>query len=236
VFVWNQCINLKLTKMETNFKKNISNGNKILYQNVKLGKNVQIGDFVIIGIHPSGRSNCKNLETIIGDDSIIRSHTVIYAGVRIGNNFNCGHGVKIREDTLIGDNSQVGTNSQIEGLVKIGSNVKIHTNVHIGQKSVIEDDVFIAPGTVLTNVLHPLCINAKECLKGPLIKERAKIGANTTILPHIIIGENALIGSGSVVVKDIPDNMVAVGNPAKIIKRIDELKCPFNLIDKPYKI
>jgi len=207
---------------------------KIIYPNVSLGKNVKIGEFVIIGLPPEG-SEDENLETIIGDNSIIRSHTVIYAGVTIGNHFNCGHGVKIREETFIGNYSQIGTNSQVEGKVRIGNNVKMHTNVHIGQKSVIEDGVFIAPGTVLTNVYHPLCAKAKECLKGPLIKEKSKIGANATILPRVIIGANALIGSGSVVTKDIPDNMVAAGNPAKVIKRIDELNCPFNLMEGPYK-
>ena len=87
---------------------------------------------------------------------------------------------------------------------------------------------------VLTNALHPLCPRGKECLKGPTIKRGAKIGANSTILPYLVVGEDALVGAGSVVVKDVPARAVVAGNPARVIKSIDELTCPLELIDKPY--
>jgi len=205
----------------------------IIYPNVKIGKNVTIGANSIIGVpykHP------ENKVTLIGEGSTIRSQSVIYAGIQIGKNFNGGHGVKIREFTSIGDNSQVGTLSQIEGYSKIGNHVKLHTNVHVGQFSVVEDHVFIAPGTVLTNTLHPLCPRVKECIKGPTIRAHVKIGSNVTVSPGIEIKENSVIGSGTNVIKDVPSNSVVVGNPGKVIKNIYELTCPLNLIEKPYSL
>lgn len=202
----------------------------IVYKNVKLGDNVIVQPFVILGMMPTDKDETLS----IGNGSIIRSHTVIYANSTIGEKFNCGHGVRIRECVQIGNNTQIGTNSQLEGYCKIGNNVKIHTNVHIGQNSVIEDDVFIAPGVVLTNVLHPLCPSAKECLKGATIKKGVKIGANSTINPGVTIHENVLIGSGSVVVGDVAKDSVVVGNPAKVVKNIYELECPFGIVERPY--
>jgi len=205
----------------------------IIYPNVKISKNVTIGSHSIIGAphkHPDNKA------TIIGEGSIIRSQSVIYAGVQIGKNFNGGHGLKIRELTSVGDDSQIGTLSQIEGFSKIGNHVKLHTNVHVGQYSVIEDHIFIAPGTVLTNTLHPLCPKVKECIKGPTIRAHVKIGSNVTVSPGVEIKENSVIGSGTNVVKDVPANSVVVGNPGKVIKNIYELTCPFNLIEKPYSL
>jgi len=205
----------------------------IVYPYVKIGKNVKIGAHTVIGVQPK---DSQKFTTSIGDNSTIRSNTVIYAGTKIGKNFNCGHGAKIREFTVIGDNSQVGTLSQIEGYVKIGDNVKLHTNVHVGQYSEIGDHVFIAPGTVLTNTLHPLCPKVKKCIKGPIIRSYVKIGSNVTVAPRVEIKENSLIGAGTNVIKGVPKDSVVVGNPGKIIKDIHELTCPFNLIDKPYAL
>ncbi len=82
-----------------------------------------------------------------------------------------------------------------------------------------------------------MCKKAKECIKGATIGENTKIGANATILPDIIIGKNCLVGAGSLVTKNLlEDNYVYAGNPAKKIKHIRDLTCPYNLIDKPYEV
>jgi len=207
--------------------------NSKIFPNVKLGKNYLIFDYTILGIPPKGAKK-DEFVTIIGKNSYIRSHTVIYAGNKIGDNFQTGHHVMIREFNEIGDNVSIGTNSVIEHHIRMGNNVRIHSNVFIPEFSILKDRVWIGPNVVLTNAYHPLCPKAKECLKGPTINENAKIGANTTILPDIKIGENSLIGAGSVVIKDVPSNVVVAGNPAKIIKNIEELRCPYNLIFRPY--
>jgi acetyltransferase-like isoleucine patch superfamily enzyme len=159
---------------------------------------------------------------------------VIYAGNTIGDNFQTGHQVMIRELNDIGREVSIGTGSVIEHHVKIGDRVRIHSRVFIPEFSVLEEGCWIGPGVVMTNAFHPLCPKVKDCLVGPTVKKGAKIGANATLLPGVVIGENALVGAGAVVTKDVPAGAVVAGNPAKIIKQIDELDCPFDLIAKPY--
>lgn len=207
--------------------------NVIIWPDVQLAKDCQIEDYCIIGERPLIKKDQK-IKTDIGKRALIRSHTVVYAGNIIGDDFTTGHGVLLREDNKIGNNVSIGSGSVVEHHVIIGHNVRCHSKVFIPEFSVLEDDCWLGPNVVLTNAFHPKCSKVKECLKGPTIGKNAKIGASCTILPGVKIGENSLIGAGSVVVKDVPANSVAVGNPAKIIKKVDELKCPFNLIEKPY--
>ena len=200
---------------------------------VELGPGAHIEDFVVLGQAPRGRQPGE-LVTIIGAAAVIRSHTVIYAGNRIGDHFQTGHGVMIREENQIGDDVSIGTGSVIEHHVIIGNGVRIHSQAFIPEYSTLEDGCWIGPRVVLTNALHPLCPQAKRCLKGATIKRGAKIGANATLLPDITVGEGALVGAGAVVTEDVPPFTVVAGNPARVLKRTDELCCPYDLIDRPY--
>lgn len=191
-------------------------------QGVRIGPHHTIGEYVLIGIPPRGKSEGE-LETLIGDNAVIRSHSVIYSGNKIGDNFETGHGIMIRESNIIGNNVRIGSGTNIEYKVTIGNNVNIHSQVFIPEFSIIEDDCFIGPNVVLTNARYPQSPGAKKSLKGPVIKKNAKIGANSTILPGVVIGENALVGAGSTVTKDVPSNEVVAGNPARTIKNISEL-------------
>jgi acetyltransferase-like isoleucine patch superfamily enzyme len=194
----------------------------IIHAGVSLGVNTVVEEFCIIGSPPRGY-NAGELETVIGDGSHVRSHTVIYAGNRIGRNFQTGNKVNIRELNTISDDVSVGTLSVIEHHVDIGNHVRIHSQVFIPEYSILEEECWIGPNVVLTNAQYPASPDAKKNLKGPIIRRRAKIGANVTILPGVVIGEDALVGAGSVVVRDVPAGAVVVGNPAKIIKKISEL-------------
>ncbi len=205
----------------------------IIYPNVKLGSETNIGAFCVIG-EPSRGDAPGTKHTSIGQGSTIRSHTVIYAGNNIGSKFQTGHKVNIREENTIGHNVSVGTHSIIEHHVEIGDNVRIHSSAFIPEYSILEEGCWIGPGVFFTNAIHPQCPEAKKCLKGPIIKRNAKVGANATLAPGITIGEMALIGAGSVVVDDVAPRAVIVGNPAKQIKTIDDLTCPFDLCEKPY--
>lgn len=172
-----------------------------------------VGGFVII-----------NKGVKMGKNSIIRSHTVIYPGNIIGNNFQTGHGVLIRENNKIGDNVSVGSHSVVEHDVTIGDNCRIHSNVFIPEYSILKNNSWIGPCVVLTNAKYPRSKNVKKNLKGVIISENAKIGAGAVILPGIKIGRNALVGAGSVVTKNVMDNQVVAGNPARVIKDISEIK------------
>ncbi len=193
-----------------------------IYKKVKTGKNCEIGSYSIIGFPPKGKKD-GDLETIMGDNAIVRSHTVIYAGNEIGNNFQTGHGAFLRELNKIGNNVSIGTHSIVEHHVIIEDNVRIHSQAFIPEYSILKKGCWIGPNVVLTNVKYPLSPRAKQELKGPIIEENAKIGANATILPGVTIGKNSIVGAGSVVTKHVPPNCVVAGNPAKVINKIDNL-------------
>lgn len=193
-----------------------------VYENVTLGDGAVLEDFCIVGVPPRGAHDGQHATTI-GSGAVIRSHTVIYAGNVIGRNFQTGNKVNIRELNTIGDNVSVGTLSVIEHHVEIGDNVRIHTQAFIPEFSVLEDGCWIGPNVVFTNAKYPLSPGAKHSLKGPIVRKGAKIGANSTLLPGVVIGENALVGAGSVVVRDVPDGAVVAGNPARVIRQVSEL-------------
>ena len=204
----------------------------VIFPNVLLGEGVLVETWCILGKPPRG-TDAGELEMVLGDAAVIRHFTTIYAGTRIGRNFQTGQGVSIREDNIIGDNVSVGTNSSIEFGNRIGDNVRIHSNCFL-EMVTVEDNVIIAPNVVFTDDPHPPCPRYKECLGGATVKAGAKIGANATILPGVVIGRRALVGAGAVVVEDVPDKAVVIGNPARVIKSIDDLECLKGFFDRPY--
>jgi acetyltransferase-like isoleucine patch superfamily enzyme len=194
----------------------------IQHDNVTLGEGTAVEPYCILGTPPRGAKDGE-LATSIGDGSVIRSHTVIYAGNVIGRNFQTGNKVNIRESNRIGNNVSVGTLSVIEHHVEIGDGVRIHTQAFIPEYTVLEAGCWIGPNVVLTNAKYPLSPGVKDQLAGAVIKKGAKIGANATILPGVVVGEHALVGAGAVVVRDVPAGAVVVGNPARIVNQISKL-------------
>lgn len=194
----------------------------ILHPNVSIGDGGRVDDFVVIGV-PSSDTASGELRVTIGPDARIRSHTVVYAGNLIGARFQTGHGVLVRESNEIGDDVSVGSHSVIEHHVRIGNGARIHSNAFIPEFSIIEAGGWVGPNAVLTNAVYPLSPSAKSNLRGPHIREGAKIGANATLLPGVVVGRNALVGAGAVVVRDVPDGAVVVGNPAHVIRSVVDL-------------
>jgi len=212
---------------------NLIEKNSRIYENVHLGHQTIVEGPSILGKPPRGKKPGE-LKLSIGENGIIRPFTTIYAGNQIGDDFQTGQGASIREDNIIGNNVSVGTNAVLEFGNRIGNRVRIHSCCFL-EMVTIEDDVFIGPNVVFTDDPHPMnCPRYKECLGGATVKRLARIGANCTILPGVIIGENSLIGAGSVVVKNIPPNSVAAGSPARVLKSIDDLKCYPGFFERPY--
>jgi acetyltransferase-like isoleucine patch superfamily enzyme len=189
---------------------------------VTLGEGASIGAFVVLGTQPGGGRPGEH-ELRIGRNARIRSHTVIYGGTTIGDDFQTGHGALIREATTIGDGVSVGSHTVVEHHVTIGNRVRIHSNAFIPEFSILDEGAWIGPNVVFTNARYPLSPSAKDQLVGPHILPGAKIGANATLLPGVAIGRNALVGAGSVVTKDVPDDAIVVGNPARVVGSISDV-------------
>ncbi|MFP5343041.1 MAG: DapH/DapD/GlmU-related protein [Candidatus Limnocylindria bacterium] len=187
---------------------------------VELGDDSVIEEFVVLG---SSASDDVSVLTI-GAGARIRSHTVIYVANRIGRRFQTGHGAMVREANVIGDDVSIGTHSIVEHHVSIGDGVRIHSNAFVPEFTTIEAGAWIGPSVTLTNARYPQSPAAKHDLRGPVIRSGARIGANATILPGVVVGPGALVGAGSVVVRDVPDGAVVVGNPARIVRYVTDIE------------
>ncbi len=197
----------------------------IIHPNVTFGHNCVVEDFAIVGAPPH---NCEpgEWETTIGDNAVIRAHSIIYAGNVIGNDFQTGNKANIRESNQIGDNVSVGTLSVVEHHVRIGNGVRIHTQAFIPEYCELEDGCWIGPNVVFTNAKYPRSPNVKDELKGPYIGVGAIVAANSTLLPAVKIGREAIVGAGSVVTKDVADYSVVAGSPARHMKWKADLPYP----------
>lgn len=197
----------------------------IRFPNVNLGEGASIDDFVILGRAPKG-SQPGEFSLEIGAGAVIRSHSVLYAGSRIGARFQCGHGVLVREQCLIGEDCSIGSGTVLEFLVTLGNRVRIHSNCFVPEHSVLDDDCWVGPNVVVTNAKFPQTPRTKELLAGVRICKGAKIGANSTLLPGVTIGAGALVGAGSVVTRDVPPGVVVAGNPARALCKASDLRYP----------
>ncbi len=149
----------------------------------------------------------------IGDNPTIRSGTVVYADVEIGDRLVTGHDAVVREHTTIGDDALVGTHAVIDGECTLGNDVSLQTGVYLPQETTVGDRVFFGPHAVLTNDQYPLRTDAD--LDGPTIEDDVSIGANATILPGVTVGEGSFVAANSVVVDDVPPGTLAIGTPAR---------------------
>ena len=145
----------------------------------------------------------------------IHETSVVDDGVELGSNISVWHFSHIMKGSTIGDNSIVGQNVMIGPNVKIGNRCKIQNNVSVYEGVEIEDDAFLGPSCVFTNVINPRAfINRKSEFKKTWVKRGATIGANATIICGVEIGEYALIGAGAVITKNVKNFSIMVGNPA----------------------
>jgi acetyltransferase-like isoleucine patch superfamily enzyme len=193
---------------------------------------VRVGDHSVVGAHcilgePLAASYedaaYENPPLVIGPRAMIRSGSILYAGSTLGERFECGHRVTVREAAQIGAHCRVGTLSDIQGHCAIGDYVRLHSNVHVGQQSRIGDFVWIFPYTVLTNDPHP----PSNTLVGVTVEDFAVIATMCVVLPGVTVGENALVGASTMVRSDVAPRAVVVGNPGKQVTTIDAVKDRF---------
>lgn len=149
--------------------------------------------------------------------AVIDDHCVIGEGTKIW------HFSHLMSNCRLGENCNLGQNVVISPNVVLGNNVKVQNNVSVYTGVICEDDVFLGPSMVFTNVINPRSfINRKEEFRQTLVRKGASIGANATIICGIEIGEFALIGAGAVVTKNVPAYALVIGNPAKLAGWVSE--------------
>lgn len=174
---------------------------------VCLGERAEIDPQVLLGYQYPG----WNKPTIIGDDAVIRSGTVIYTNTQIGQRFTCGHHVTVRANTTIGDDVVLLHQVTLEGNLVIGSGVKIMAHTYLSSTTHIGDLVFIGPGTIFLNDKYPM--RQQKSVQGARVDNSVTIGGGVTVCPNITIGQGAFIGAGTVVYKSVPPHTLAFGSP-----------------------
>lgn len=203
---------------EATIGKNVSIGPfTIVHANVVIGDNTKIDSHCEIG-YPSALAD--GLPLVIGPNSLIRSHSILYEGSTFGERLTTGHRVTIREKTVVGINFQVGTLGDIQGSCTIGDYVRFHSNVHIGQKSTVGNYVWIFPYVVLTNDPHP----PSDISMGATVEDFAAVATMSVVLPGVTIGKGALVAAHSSVARDVAPDTVVGGAPAKYLCDTSKIK------------
>ena len=203
-----------------------------IFPNVKIGPGAEIGEFCLIGVPPRGHKPGE-LETVIGANAVIRSHSVIYAGNKIGDDFQCGHAAILRESNVIGNHVSIGTRSTVEHHIEIGNGVRIQGHSGIAEYSVLEDECWLGPYVLFTNTPRPTCKNAKQCVTAPRVGRKAILAGRVTLAPGVTVGEGAFVGLGCLVSKDVPAFKFVAGPKATVIGDTNSMTCPFDASEEP---
>jgi acetyltransferase-like isoleucine patch superfamily enzyme len=199
-----------------------------VYPGTVLGDGVKVLEGAVVGKQPtlSPRSTAKR-EPLppaeLGDGTIVSTGAIVFAGARIGARVILGDQSCVRERVQVGDDVVLGRGSLIENDTSVGARTKIQAGAYITAYSELEDDVFIAPCVVTTNDnFMGRTERRHDLMKGPTIRRGARVGGGAILCPAVEIGEEAFVGAGAVVTKDVPPRMLVVGNPARVLRAVND--------------
>jgi acetyltransferase-like isoleucine patch superfamily enzyme len=203
----------------------------VVHPGTVLGEGVRVLEYAVVGKQPvlSPRSTAKREDlppAELGDGTVVSAGAIVFAGTRLGARVIVGDQACVRERVTLGDDVVVGRGSLIENDTTVGKLTKIQADAYITAYSTLEDEVFVAPCVVTTNDnFMGRTERRHELVKGPTIRRRARVGGGAILCPGIEIGEEAFVGAGAVVTKDVPARAVVVGNPARRLRDVpgDEL-------------
>lgn len=199
----------------------------IIHDNVIIEENTIIGSYCEIGIPTT---LAKKQQLLIGKESNIRSKATIYIGSEIGNNLQTGHGIGIRENSIIGTNVQLGNRTDIQGDCTIGDYTKMHADVHVGKLSIIGKYCWLFPEVLLTNDPTP----PSSDLLGITIEDYVVVAAKALLMPGTTLKSGCVIAAGALINMDIPEGKLAQGSPAKIICNANILRLKSDIRIKAY--
>jgi acetyltransferase-like isoleucine patch superfamily enzyme len=200
----------------------------IVYPGTIIGDGCKILDYAVVGKQPtlSPRSTAKREELPpleLGAGTIVSTGAVVFAGTRVGARVILGDQTCVRERCEIGDDVVLGRGSLIENDTTVGELTKIQAHAYITAYSTLEDNVFIAPCVATTNDNYMGRTEKRhELVKGPTIRRGARVGGAAVLLPGIEVGEEAFVGAGAVVLRDVEPGTLVVGNPARPIRQVPE--------------
>jgi acetyltransferase-like isoleucine patch superfamily enzyme len=200
----------------------------IVFPGTVIGEGCKILDYAVVGKQPtlSPRSTAKKeplppLE--LGAGTVVSTGAVVFAGTTTGERVIVGDQACVRERCTIGDDVVLGRGSFVENDTSVGALTKIQAHAYITAYSLLEDNVFIAPCVITTNDnFMGRTEQRHELVKGPTIRRGARVGGGAVLLPGIEIGEEAFIGAGAVVIRDVPARALMVGNPARQIRDVPD--------------
>jgi acetyltransferase-like isoleucine patch superfamily enzyme len=198
----------------------------IVYPGTVLGEGVRVLEHAVVGKQPSlsPRSTAKREElppAELGPGTIVSTGAVVFAGTRVGARVIVGDQACVRERCVVGDDVVIGRGSLVENDTTIGALTKIQAHAYVTAYSTLEENVFVAPCVVTTNDnFMGRTERRHDLIKGPTIRRGARVGGGAILCPGVEIGEEAFVGAGAVVVRDVPPRAVVVGNPARQIREV----------------
>ena len=203
----------------------------VVHEGTVLGEGVRVLEYAVVGKQPSlgARSTAKREPlppTTIGDNTVVSTGAIVFAGSSVGADCIVGDQSCIRERVTMADDCVLGRGSLIENDTTVGTGTRIQAGAYITAYSTLEEDVFVAPCVVTTNDnFMGRTEKRHELRRGPTIRRGARVGGGAVLCPGIEIGEEAFVGAGAVVTKDVPARALVVGNPARVIRDVpdDEL-------------
>ena len=202
-------------------------GNVVIHGGTRVGGGARIQDGAVIGkpLALGSRSSTRREEpepAVVGEGATVAAGAVVVAGASIGPRAFVGDQSHVRERAVIGEESAIGRGSQVDFDVTVGARVRVQTGCYLAGRSVVEDDVFVAPGVVTTNDRHATRHGPDYQLEGVVLRRACRIGGGAVLLPGVEVGEEAFVGAGAVVTRDVPARTVVVGVPAKPVRDVPE--------------